>query len=247
MVFEYAPTVTIRSCTGACTEERLCAVGTGGVAQRFARVALRTPLGRSRAWDAVLVAARPSGRYPGCLLPSLFTITDGASLVVIDAELLARNGTGAQMAAHELGHSLGMAHSHSAALTAPGEQPTYIFEYGDSWSIMGAAFAAPPAPMQSALGWLEGRAVARGGTYPLASLATGDALVWDRGLGSRLWIERRTDGPGPGVMLHAETGVQPGYAQSWLITPLPLQPGQTWTDPFTGASLDIGAESVTLR
>jgi gametolysin peptidase M11 len=110
---------------------------------------------------------------------------------------------------HELGHNLGLWHSHSYPCT--NTSGSYVTlgtnctsdEYGNPYSTMGAAFSMTgmfTAPQQSALGWFAGihnvATVQANGTYtltPLESAAGGTQALFIpfTATGSNVWIEYR--------------------------------------------------------
>lgn len=245
MTLTYATPIRLRSCSGVCTEAQLCARSSGPAVTRLIRAALNSPTGRGQSWDAVVAIVRPSGRQqPACPPTSIYMgRLSGAGMIVMWADLLA-SPAGLVTVTHELGHALGLAHGHSAALPAPGDPPRQIAEYGDSWSIMGgSSLYAPPAPAQVTLGWIAPPIRLDSRPIRLAPLSAADgirAVVIDRD-GSLLWLENRLDSDGPlggGVGLHAD-GPAGEYIATWLIA-FPLQPGASWTDPYTGSILHIG-------
>jgi hypothetical protein len=100
----------------------------------------------------------------------------------------------AQLVAHELGHTYGLAHAASSACASV----CPVDESGDPFSPMGEGFSDFSAYEKRQLGWLpEPLRVAKAGTYRLARADLRSALPHTLVVPSSVgdyWIERRTSG-----------------------------------------------------
>jgi len=162
-----------------------------------------------------------------------------------------------RVAVHELGHNLGLNHSHSDTCTLNGVTVPYstscsVSEYGDPVSAMGGGFSGQgmyAANQQANLGWLGTashavNAITASGTYGLAPYEsrTGgtQALKVISAAGMEFWIEYRQPAgddafvwPGDtnGVMIHSANGT---YSNLYDMTPLTA-------GDFTDAALAVGS------
>lgn len=139
--------------------------------------------------------------------PSKGNFSSGVSW--LRADYLSRNDASVSMAAHELGHNLGLDHANTMTYpTFALEDPAAATfdEYGDYFSAMGLSFTFNGgtlighygAPHKSRLGWFSAAnvtSVTASGTYtiaPLESSTTGpQALRIRRSNNADLWIEFR--------------------------------------------------------
>ena len=165
------------------------------------------------------------------------------------------NGTwDARIHIHELGHLLGMHHSHS--LTCGGGQALCSggtrVEYGNPYDIMGSGSTGdhPNALQKTQMGWLTPAVAPAEGTVPLTPIeATPSAIRVNRpGLADWLSVELRAPGrvlvnwqrttyPGPNLLRVGGNG-------------FPMRVGIPWTDPDTKQQLTVTAlsrDAATLR
>ena len=172
-----------------------------------------------------------------------------------------------QLTTHEGGHTLGLYHASTVDYGADAVGPTNssgsVNEYGDRYSSMGFwTNGHYAAPQKKQLGWLNPTSVSSSGTYtvkPFSDASGIRALDIKRGsTGSqRIWLEyRRQLGqfnagppsyPGNGALLHLGNGnsnsllldFTPGSSGDFLDAT--LESGQTWTDPYSDLSIQIGS------
>jgi hypothetical protein len=174
-----------------------------------------------------------------------------------------------RVSVHELGHNLGLEHSHSAACTSNGQSVPFstactLSEYGDPVSAMGAGFSGQGmyAPSQEAyLGWLGtgSHAVATvtaSATYilvPYESVSGGlQALEVSDGAGTVLWMEYRQPtgndsflwtGDTDGVLIRTADASNASILYDMTgggVTNAALPAGASWFDP-------VGNMVVTVR
>jgi hypothetical protein len=162
-----------------------------------------------------------------------------------------------RVAVHELGHNLGLNHSHSETCTLNGTTVPYAStctadEYGDPVSIMGGGFSGAgmyAANQQTDLGWLDttGHAVTTvsgSGTYvlvPLESMSGGvQALRMTNANGVEFWIEYRQPLANDsfawsdmtnGVLIHSSDGTYSNLYDMRVATP----------GNFNDAALPVGS------
>jgi len=199
----YTLTGSYNSCSdvgGAVLNDAItAAVGGGANLQNYSRVFLVFPDAFGCGWAGFASNA--------CSITS----TSGsfnASMSYLSAGYLGTQAQGVSLAAHEIGHNLGLMHSGTISagsasdvlgpLTSPGTET----DLGDYWSTMGATVLGHyPAPQKvEVLGWMTAanyQVVQSSGTYTLQPLETStaglQALKIQRGTGNNqwLWIEYR--------------------------------------------------------
>jgi hypothetical protein len=170
---------------------------------------------------------------------------------------------------HELGHTLGLYHSH-ACPPPPLGQCAYR-EYGDTTDVMGGSTNGHFNPRQKErLGWLEAATappmptVLASGEYVLdryeSSTPGAKALKIPRALGTAFYVKRTCGVPGcdnptnlaPGVALYYLGG---SFIDSYLLDMTPasadtrdvaLLVGQTYTDPDQGIVVRLLAADVLV-
>lgn len=173
---------------------------------------------------------------------------------------------------HELGHNLGLWHSHSVACSDGGTPVPWSTsctrsDYGDPFDAMGGSYWGGVgrfnAAQTSALGWLDGRkttAAGDGGTFeiePLGQRAAGIQALRLPGAPRDVWVEfRRATGVDSwlpagatnGVLLHLPADV--GGSDIVDLTPASdpvdavLRPGRSWIDPATGWAIRVDDTSA---
>lgn len=172
-----------------------------------------------------------------------------------------------QLTTHEGGHTLGLYHASTVDYGSDAVGPTNSNgtrdEYGDRYSSMGFwTNGHYAAPQKKQLGWLNPTSVSSSGTYtvkPFSDTSGVRALDIKRGSSGsqRIWLEyRRQLGqfnagppsyPGNGALLHLGNG----NSNSLLLDFTPtssggfmdatLESGQTWNDPYSDLSIQIGS------
>jgi len=192
-----------------------------------------------------------------------------ASAAFLDASWQRSQGEGAENAAHEGGHGMGLAHAQSRTFgTEPlgplGTTGT-IAEYGDPYSDMSCQNSGHYALPQKAeiLHWISGGAnyqvVQSSGTWTLQPLEPNPAglvaLKVQRGTSNNawLWVEYRqpigTYDPSwspSGALIHYEDSTTGAHTQLLDFTPTTgsmydaaLMPGSTWVDPYSNVSISV--------
>lgn len=180
-----------------------------------------------------------------------------------------------RVSVHELGHNLGLRHSHSDTCTLGGATVAYsttcsIDEYGDPVSAMGGGYLGQgmyAASQQAALGWLGTgthgiRTVSAAGTYALApyeSRAGGtQALKIANSAGREFWVEYRQPvgvdaflgaGLTHGVLIRS---AEDTFSHLYDMTPArggftdaALPVGRTWSDPTSNLSVSVASATPT--
>jgi M6 family metalloprotease-like protein len=146
--------------------------------------------------------------------------TTGDRYTWVNGEMTSR------VAAHELGHNLGLHHSSSATCTnAKGAQVTVSAkcthdEYGDLFDAMGAVYTGVPrefnAAQKSRLGWLDGRTatVTTSRSVTLSPLEGNTGVVAAKIVAgaSEYWIEYRRP-----VGVDTSLGFYPGSTDGVLV------------------------------
>lgn len=171
---------------------------------------------------------------------------------------------------HELGHNLGLDHSHSDTCTDGGfvaySESCTVAEYGDPTSAMGAGFEGQgmyAASQEYFLGWLgtashSVQSVSSSGTFrlePLESSAGGtQALAVQDSSGTTFWIEYRQAIGNDAFLGTGETAgvlVRTGSNASNLYDMTPgtannfsdaaLAAGASWSDPLSNLTLSVAS------
>ena len=205
----------------------------------------------------------------GCMTLSSPSGSYFASTAVLDATWLGGQTQGAQTAAHEGGHNLGLGHAQlrnfGPEALGPLAAAGTITEYGDVFSDMAVSnighYAAQHKIEQ--LNWISSanyQIVQNSGTWtlqPFENSPTGlMALKIQRGTGNNawLWVEyRQAIGfdsnvwPSAGAVIHYEDSSTGLHTQLLDFTPAtatnaydsPLMPGSTWVDPYTNLSITV--------
>ncbi len=201
----------------------------------------------------------------GCWVGSPDGNTISYALQVLDSMGTAQKTV--QLTTHEGGHTLGLYHASTVDFGSDAVGPTNSSgtrdEYGDRYSSMGfwndGHYAAP---QKKQLGWLNPTSVSSSGTFtvkPYSNTSGVRALDIKRGsTGSqRIWLEyRRQLGdfnasppayPGNGALLHLGNGNSNSLlldftpASSGNFLDATLESGQTWNDPYSDLSIQIGS------
>jgi M6 family metalloprotease-like protein len=176
---------------------------------------------------------------------------------------------GAENAAHEGGHNMGLAHAQSrtfgteplGALGAPGT----VMEYGDPFSDMASSNSGHYATPHKAeiLNWISSginyQVVQSSGTWTLQPLEVNPAglvaLKVQRGTGNNSWIWVEFRQPigiyesiwaPAGALIHYEDSTTSTHTQLLDFTPATsgmydsaLMPANTWTDPYSNVSISV--------
>lgn len=212
--------------------------------------------------------------WTGLALNGCMTLNSPGGSFTASASFLNASWQGSQMqgaenAAHEGGHNMGLAHAQSLTfgaepLGALGTVGT-IAEYGDPYSDMSCSNSGHYAAPHKAefLNWIATgtnyQVVQSSGTWTLQPLENNPAglvaLKVQRGTGNNawLWIEYRrpigiyesTWSPG-GALIHYEDANTGAHTQMLDFTPITgslydgaLLPGSTWADPYSNLSLSV--------
>jgi M6 family metalloprotease-like protein len=181
---------------------------------------------------------------------------------------------GAENAAHEGGHNMGLAHAQSRTfgtepLGPPGTAGT-ITEYGDPFSDMASSNSGHYAVPHKAeiLNWITSginyQVVQSSGTWTLQPLELNPAglvaLKVQRGTGNNswIWVEYRQPiglyesiwAPS-GALIHFEDSTSGTHTQLLDFTPTTsglydsaLMPGKTWSDSYTNVSITVQSAAV---
>ncbi len=211
----------------------------------------------------------------GCTTLNSPTGSFTASVSFLDASWQRSQAEGAENAAHEGGHNMGLAHAQSRTFgTEPlgplGAAGT-LTEYGDPFSDMSASNSGHYAAPHKAeiLNWISSGAnyqmVQSSGTWTLQPFEMSPAglvaLKVQRGTGNNpwLWIEYRQPigiyesiwAPS-GALIHYEDSTTGGHTQLLDFTPATssmfdsaLMPPNTWVDPYTNVSITVQSAPVS--
>jgi M6 family metalloprotease-like protein len=198
-----------------------------------------------------------------------------ASTSFLDASWQGSQTEGAENAAHEGGHNMGLDHAQSRTFgTEPlgplGAAGT-LTEYGDPFSDMSTSNIGHYALPHKAetLNWISGstnyQVVQSSGTWALQPLEFNPAglvaLKVQRGTGNNawLWVEYRQNisiydsiwNPS-GALIHYEDSTTGAHTQLLDFTPATssmydsaLMPGSTWVDPYSNVSITVQSATTT--
>jgi M6 family metalloprotease-like protein len=198
-----------------------------------------------------------------------------ASTSFLDASWQRSQTEGAETAAHEAGHNMGLAHAQSRTFGAEPLGPLgaagTLTEYGDPFSDMASSNSGHYAVPHKAelLNWIASgtnyQVVQSSGTWTLQPLEVSPAglvaLKIQRGTGNNswIWVEYRQPigiyesiwAPS-GALIHYEDSTTSTHTQLLDFTPATsgmydsaLMPGTTWTDPYTNVSITVQAATAS--
>jgi M6 family metalloprotease-like protein len=197
-----------------------------------------------------------------------------ASSSFLDASWQRSQAEGAETAAHEVGHNMGLDHAQSRTFGTEALGPLgtvgTLTEYGDVFSDMGVSNIGHYAIPHKAelLNWVSPgmnyQVVQNSGTWTLQPLELNPAglvaLKVQRGTGNLawLWVEYRQNistydsiWDPAGALIHYEDSTTGAHTQLLDFTPATsstydgaLMPGSTWTDPYSNVSISVQSASA---